>query len=543
MNDYRPRGFLVSQSQEQFGTNVLTICKWFLWGFRWLAVIVFSILFLVGIAVELPWKMLVCLAIIPVVGIFVPKKVQPWVWLAMTLLIVGAWVWIRLPGSNAGHWRVFQYESEPLSSKRQMDPAVNAAAGYEALLDMYDETIFEYPPLSEQSENITYNGPWKRTDYPRLAEWVEGHSPAIEQLLEISRVSECRFDVPVNLSARDDQLKRLNQMKSWARLLLLSANLDLAEGKTDGALEKKLGVLRMAQHLYQQQTLLDQAAAFHIELLAFRALYTYAIENCRTIETLETIEQSFERLDTGWAKSWATIVDREKLFVKNIMALFYEVDENGNTRIAHSAMYALQEGLGYAPRKLFLRQHEMNRLAVIGLWLSLPASPDGIAEMIDKRFDYYSLLAQKGAALPTIPIQYSWRMGLNIRSVVDWFAIDRVKYFWALHGQDSRHLAIVDLMRIFSALKKYHLQNQQWPADLELLKLDGLQANPVDPVHGKPFVYRRTGDGFRLYSLGPNDTDDNGVNNPKKNKDDIVFWPRRMDSGFEPEILVQQVSP
>jgi hypothetical protein len=56
--------------------------------------------------------------------------------------------------------------------------------------------------------------------------------------------------------------------------------------------------------------------------------------------------------------------------------LFYEIDDDGNTRIAHRAMFALQEGLGYAPRRLFLRQHEMSRLAVIGLWLSLPFTPD-----------------------------------------------------------------------------------------------------------------------------------------------------------------------
>jgi hypothetical protein len=179
----------------------------------------------------------------------------------------------------------------------------------------------------------------------------------------------------------------------------------------------------------------------------------------------------------------------------------------------------------------------MNRLAVIGLWLSLPASPEGIAKMVDSRFDYYSLLAQKGAPLPAIPIQYSWRTGVNVRSVVDWLAINRVRYFWALHGQFSRHESIVDLMRIFSALKHYRLRNDAWPDNLQRL------SPHVDPVYGKPFVYQKTGDGFRLYSLGPNGVDDDGVNNPAENKDDIVFWPRLMTAeDLDRDLMVRQAA-
>lgn len=499
-----------------------------LWGLRWLAVIVFVILFIVGILVELPWKIMVCLAIIPIVGIFFPKRIQPLAWLVIALMTVGAFVWVVLPGSDSSDWSVYQYdyEFEKLLTVRQIDGGVNAAIQYQALFDTYDESIFSHPFLSEEVEDALYNRPWDEEEFPLMAEWISDYQSAIDTLLDITQLPECCFAIPKTLSETNVQMKRLNQMKFWARLLLWSANMDIAEGNLKTALDKQQAVLRMAQHLYQQQTLLDQAAAFEIEVLAFRAQCLFAIEHCDTTDTLDAIEQDFERIDTGWAKSWAAIVEHEKLIFKNIMGLLYETNGDGDTRIARSAMYALQEGLGYRPRKLFFHQHEMNRLTVIGLWLSLPTSPEDLAKLIDKRFDYYSLMAQKGAPLPAIPIQYSWRTGLNIRSLIDWFAIDRVRYFWALHGQHRRHESIVNLVRIFTALKKYYLRYHEWPETLDTLTPNPITTIPIDMVHGKPFVYQKTDTAFRLYSLGPNGIDDDGVNNPPEHKDDILFWPR-----------------
>lgn len=520
---------------KTFAHRTHTGWRWFLWGLRWLSVAVFLILLLVGIALKLPWKVLVCLAIIPVIGIFVPKKIQPWIWMGLTLVICAAWVWVKLPGSDSAQWHVYQFDGElaRLEADRPIAPADNAAVRYQALFDKYDENIFYYPVDRNRIDDSSFDNPWTATQYPNMAEWLTQYDPALNTLQDITQMPDCQFPIPQDLPAMQVQMKRINQMKGWAHLLLWSANRDLAEGRPEQALKKQRAVLDMAQHLYQQQNLLDQASAFHLELLAARAMQTFIIEHCENPETLQTVTESFADINTGWAKNWIAIVDHEKLIAKNIVALFYEVNNDGRVRIAHGAMYALQKGLGYQPRRLFFRQHEMNRLAVIGLWLSLPTSPQGAARLIDKRFDYYSLQVQKGTPLPIVPVQYSWRMGLNVRSAIDWLAVDRVKYFWALHGQNSRHQSIVTLMQIFSALKQYSLEHHAWPDSLQTLSLQGVQM--TDPVYNRPYVYRKTDTGFRLYSLGPNSIDDNGVNDPQTKKDDIVFWPRMMmEENFQP---------
>ena len=92
-------------SIKRFGTKAYASWRWLVWGVRWLAIVVFSVLTAAGILVKLPWKILVCLAIVPVVGILVPKRIQPWVWVSLTLVIAGLWLWVRLPGSDSSEWR------------------------------------------------------------------------------------------------------------------------------------------------------------------------------------------------------------------------------------------------------------------------------------------------------------------------------------------------------------------------------------------------------------------------------------------------------
>jgi hypothetical protein len=203
----------------------------------------------------------------------------------------------------------------------------------------------------------------------------------------------------------------------------------------------------------------------------------------------------------------------------------YEVNDSGKTRISHDAMMALQAGLGFHPQRLFLKQHEMNRVAVIGLWLTLPTSPQRMAAVVEERFDHYSRRVQKGEQLPRSSILRAWRNGLNAKSVIDWLAMQQVGFFWALDGQFRRHQSLVRQIKIFSALKQHYLIHNQWPERLNELNIEDADRVLIDALNNSSFVYARTGDGFRMYSIGPNGVDDNGIHDKKNNKDDILLWP------------------
>ncbi|MBP7051547.1 MAG: hypothetical protein KBE65_11075 [Phycisphaerae bacterium] len=84
------------------------------------------------------------------------------------------------------------------------------------------------------------------------------------------------------------------------------------------------------------------------------------------------------------------------------------------------------------------------------------------------------------------------------------------------------------------AAKRYCLEKGSYPPDLETLVRDAyLREVPMDPYSGAPLVYRRTTDGFILYSVGRDFIDNGGE--PSRDKDglvkpwrdngDTVFWP------------------
>ncbi len=517
---------------QKFARTAFKMRQGFQWFLRFFSVFLFIIVVWLAVSFKLPWKATVALAIVPALGMVIPRKFLAWLWLAPSLAVIGVYIWIQLPSGSSGDWTVYQFAPNTENMIR-VSVERNAATHYEQLLTDYGESVFGYQFLDETGQHFTFNQPWTANDFPQFTQWMTAFENGLENFERAANMKTCQFEVPVNQPAIDAQMLRLNRMKGWARLLLRSANRDLGESRFNRALKKQVAIVKMAQHLYNQNTLLDQSAAFDLELLASRTLETTIIDHCDDPNTLNTIRTTFAELDSGWAKSWPIIVERQKLLGKNIAALMYEVNPDGKTRISRKAMYALQEGLGYRPRRLFLKQHEMSRLAIVVLWLSLPTTPDGIAKVIDKRFDHHSLQTQKGSPPENIPLQRIWERGLNCKSAIDWFAAQQVKWFWALDGQDRRHDALISLIDIFAALKTYQLEHDRWPDRLDELTLHNPHAL-IDPVHGKPFVYQKTNTGFRLYSLGPNGTDDNGVNNRAEKKDDIMFWPRGpMDKAIE----------
>ncbi len=72
------------------------------------------------------------------------------------------------------------------------------------------------------------------------------------------------------------------------------------------------------------------------------------------------------------------------------------------------------------------------------------------------------------------------------------------------------------------AIAAYRAQNRIYPPTLAALVPQFLPALPQDPYSDNPLIYRTTPAGFLLYSIGPNEKDDNGIKDSKKSQDDIA---------------------
>ena len=67
-----------------------------------------------------------------------------------------------------------------------------------------------------------------------------------------------------------------------------------------------------------------------------------------------------------------------------------------------------------------------------------------------------------------------------------------------------------ELIRLAAALAVYQAEHGAYPTSLDALVPDVLSELPVDLYHEKPFIYQLYGDGYLLYSAGPNGVDDGG---------------------------------
>ncbi len=86
----------------------------------------------------------------------------------------------------------------------------------------------------------------------------------------------------------------------------------------------------------------------------------------------------------------------------------------------------------------------------------------------------------------------------------------------------------IGLCRVVLALKAYKYEHGAYPQSLGQLQETLDWELPEDPFSGKGFVYQREGEGFKLYSLGPDLDDDGGVpdrDEQGKRRDDAdIVW-------------------
>lgn len=73
------------------------------------------------------------------------------------------------------------------------------------------------------------------------------------------------------------------------------------------------------------------------------------------------------------------------------------------------------------------------------------------------------------------------------------------------------HLARLRLLRLELALHEYRLRKGRFPASLSALDSNPASGLTVDPFTGRPFLYRRRGSGYLLYSTGPDGKDNGGT--------------------------------
>ncbi|MFZ2149015.1 MAG: hypothetical protein WAV28_17535, partial [Sedimentisphaerales bacterium] len=288
-------------------------------------------------------------------------------------------------------------------------------------------------------------------------------------------------------------------------------------GDVKAALNDSIALVKYGSHLHGHGLLVEQLVGIAIEALANKTIFMLLEQLDVPPDVLKNTQQE---LESQFSKQKTIVsLEAEKAFWYDQIQRTFTDDGQGHGRM-------LARGLPY----VFTDDWMEN------LWRFVSFNYPDRQEMTSKIDEYFRRFAE-------IPAETPWDLRdeaideqeqneevhiapLMLKITIP--AYRRVSQIaWRMKTGRRALLTILAVMR-------YEKEKAQYPASLdELVAADYLKELPRDPYSDGPFVYKRTDEGFLLYSLGTDLTDDGGKlalgkdGKPRMWADDgdWVFWP------------------
>jgi hypothetical protein len=505
--------------------------------FKWLGAVLLAIVLVLLLIFQAPWKAVIPLALFLAVYVALSYQAQKWLWLAVSVVLITAIVWIFLPDGDEV-WAPFTLAEELAGheAKYAIPENQNAAIIYDRLLQDYVPNEWRMRFLPKAAYDQTLSEPWFSRDYPGLTQWLNRHKETIIALPEACRITTCRFPSDFSISPADPtQAYRYSALKSWALMLLLSGNNDIAEGRPDEGFSKYVYALQIAKHLYHQQRTHDFLIGFGIEGIALPRINRFIVESNVSEEQLQLVTQTLGNLENNWSNDFSQCCEYDRLFVKNAFcSLAYQTNAGGRTRLSRDPAAAI---LGPhrpgAPAEPYWQEKSMKAYTMLA-WFFLPSTPYKAAEMIDTIFEQYQPMAEPNFAWGKKDIARPALHSLNCHYLLRLLINRTVLQYDGFHDIYPKRLLQRRGTRVLIALREYNIDKSRWPEDLDAIKANVPAEALIDPQNNGSFVYKLAGETFTLYSRGKNGTDNDGRRStpftsdsslPTAAEDDILFWP------------------
>jgi len=382
---------------------------------------------------------------------------------------------------------------------------------------VYDAAVAKLWPWPGEAELLAAaaRGDAAALAAPEMTAWLEANAEAIAAFREAAQYPAKGW----NLHSEDGTalavlLPDLAPLRTLARATLVEGRQLAAAGQGAAAAECYLDVLAAGAHTGGGLTL--------IENLVGMAMQTPAAEALLDLEAGpagDTLDYAVLSRDAEAAyrptRPAAEAVQGERAFFMDAVQRVWDVDPQTGDCVLNATkareLLALVEGEhGDAAQQA----QDLNRLKDIGYEQTVAT---GAA--------YYDALTA-ALALPypeahprVAEIENALASDENAHPLLRRLTPSLERYgFLMTRGETTRAASL-----LATHLHAYWQEHGEYPASLEVF---AGQDFATDPFSAAPFVYRRAGNDFVLYSIGGNGVDDSGVHDRKGETNDLVFWPR-----------------
>ncbi|HUV42185.1 MAG TPA: hypothetical protein VMW23_10400 [Sedimentisphaerales bacterium] len=314
---------------------------------------------------------------------------------------------------------------------------------------------------------------------------------------------------------------------TWA--LGWRAWLSAEDGRFESAFADLISCYRFGQHLRGDKSLIEQLVGIAIEALSLQAtrdiLSRYEVEPSALAKLQSDLENVISAGDFGIS------LKLERLLIYDELQRFFTDDRLGGGHL-------------YLPRLRYLSRMDppfisgkdadfLDEAAQMAHILFTHPNKSQTSRSIMQLYDYCERLAAKSAAQV-----HSEKESLDTRiqrlATKNIFIGTFVTDIGRIITISQRSPTEVNANLVIISALRYKQQRGDYPGTLEELTAGGyLKELPMDSFSDKPLVYRKTDDGFMLYSVGQNFIDDGGQYGKDKTGEvklwaddgDAVFWP------------------
>ncbi|HUT29628.1 MAG TPA: hypothetical protein VMX13_07545 [Sedimentisphaerales bacterium] len=370
-----------------------------------------------------------------------------------------------------------------------------------------------------------------------LKQWIASNTEAVEYFRQAAEKPYCWW----HRRAKDNiviaaLMPELNSIRKLSQLTFWHAQLKAYEGDTEAAVKDILACYRTGTHFKGPRSLIEQIVGIAVQAIAVKNAFVILhneqmddvllkrfqdeleILSDKDFHTIDYTVESFMGLDFI-QRCYTDDGDGSGHLIPGRIREYWKVVEQNDTEddpaeYAGSLAKSLAASLVGANREQMTREFEKyysgaQRLAHKTPWQLKKENVDaelGTRKWLDSIYIGYWPLRVLAPAIAKV-CELSYRAKTQIEALVATIAAIRYK---RAHGD--------------------------YPENLDrLLEADLLKKLPMDPYSDKPLVYRRTDNGFILYSLGPDfDDDGGGVAEIAAAKPDWFQWPEKGDQVFWP---------
>jgi hypothetical protein len=193
----------------------------------------------------------------------------------------------------------------------------NAATDYTELVLSNVAAFLNAQLLPENTRTTALSRAWRSDDLPAAATWVEERREIIKALLRAGNKPRCWFPVSDDLPLQR-QRERYRLACDGALLLVLAANRDLGEGRTEAGLEKLLGVFRLGEHFRSQLSRADCGAGMMVTSQGVNCLAQILVDGDIASEWLAKFEAALPPTEDTWAQDQRRSDELGRLYVQKI---------------------------------------------------------------------------------------------------------------------------------------------------------------------------------------------------------------------------------